>query len=346
MVLACLQYLAPRLFLYFDRQCTTRRFNTFHSTPQLPRLRKTATNHNDALDDIALCEALSRATRSGVLAQDALAQLHPHYCSLVFTSELVEHQTLIVQLLRSSIVDGYFIPAALDHAAHILREERHSESVAKVASSQARITIRVLTGLPIAVLVLALVLQPDIRSQLFSSPLMYLVIFGVLLNFCGRVWSQRLLNKSLHLPHSPSIELSHHICVLLRAGCSITEACLRSAECNELGAAIANNILNNESLADALQPLREGNGAIGNTLANTLVQASIDGLPVLTTIYQLSAETRTEQRRLVESRVQELPVRLTFPTVFFILPSFFLLAVAPFVVSQLHKMSLPFSPAT
>ncbi|MEY3505751.1 MAG: putative type secretion system protein [Actinomycetota bacterium] len=134
--------------------------------------------------------------------------------------------------------------------------------------------------------------------------------------------------------------------MLLRAGCSITEACLRSAECNELGATIAHNLVNGARLTDALQPLREGSDAVGNTLATILVQASLDGLPVLTTIHQLSMETRTEQRRLVECRVQELPVRLTFPTVFFILPSFFLLAVAPFVVSQLHKMSLPFSPAT
>jgi hypothetical protein len=256
---------------------------------------------------------------------------------MVFTSELVEHQTLIIQLLRSSIVDGYFIPAALDHAAHILREQQHSESVANVASSQARITIRVLSWLPVVVLLLTLLLQPDIRNQLFAPPLIYLVAFGVLLNFCGRAWAKLLLNTSLHLPHSPAIELSHHICVLLRAGCSITEACLRSAECNELGATIANHLSNGESLTDALQPLREGSDAVGNTLATILVQASLDGL---------SMETRTEQRRLVECRVQELPVRLTFPTVFFILPSFFLLAVAPFVVSQLHKMSLPLSSAT
>ena len=240
MTLACLQYLAPRSFLFFDRKCTTKRFNTFDMPPHLPSPRVPSAA-NVPIDDIALCEAVSRATRSGVLAQDALAQLHPHYCPMVFTSELVEHQTLIVQLLRSSIVDGYFIPAALDHAAHILREQQHSESVARVASSQARITIRVLSWLPVVVLLLALLLQPDIRNQLFAPPLIYLVVFGVLLNFCGRAWSKHLLNTSLHLPHSPVIELSHHICVLLRAGCSITEACLRSAECNELGATIAHN---------------------------------------------------------------------------------------------------------
>ena len=345
MTLACLQYLAPRSFSYFDRKCTTKRFQTSCSPPQLPSPRSPSAA-TDALDDIALCEALSRTTRSGVLAQDALARLHSSYFSMTFTSESTDDQPLIVQLLRSSIVDGYFIPAALDHAAHILREERHSESVARVASSQARITIRVLSWLPVVVLLLALLLQPDIRNQLFVSPLIYLVVFGVLLNFCGRRWSKHLLKTSLHLPHSPAIELSHHICVLLRAGCSITEACLRSAECNELGATIAHNLVNGASLTDALQPLREGSDAVGNTLATILVQASLDGLPVLTTIHQLSMETRTEQRRLVECRVQELPVRLTFPTVFFILPSFFLLAVAPFVVSQLHKMSLPFSPAT
>ena len=346
MTLTCLQYLAPRSFSYFDRKCTTKRFNTFSSPPQLARPTRASNTSHDALDDIALCEALSRTTRSGVLAQDALARLHSSYFSMTFTSESTDDQPLIVQLLRSSIVDGYFIPAALDHAAHILREERHSESVARVASSQARITIRVLSWLPVVVLLLALLLQPDIRNQLFVPPLIYIVVFGVLLNFCGRRWSQHLLNTSLHLPHSPAIELSHHICVLLRAGCSITEACLRSAECNELGATIAHNLVNGASLTDAFQPLREGSDAVGNTLATILVQASLDGLPVLTTIHQLSMETRTEQRRLVECRVQELPVRLTFPTVFFILPSFFLLAVAPFVVSQLHKMSLPFSPAT
>lgn len=346
MAFAWLRFLSPRMFLYFDRQCTMKRFAPTDFATQSPQPQRVSTKTTNSPDDIALCEALSRETRSGVVAHDALMRLQPSYCSMVFDSAPYKDAPLIVQLLRSSVIDGYFIPAALDHAAHILREERHATSAARVATSQARITIRILSWLPIAVLAFGFVVQPDIRRQIFSPPMIYCVAFGLLFNFAGRAWSQHLLKKSLHLTESPALELGRQICVSMRAGCSITEACTRSAQCNEVGAAVAKHIENNETLAHSLQPLREGNGAVGVALANTLLQASIDGLPVLTTIHQLSVETRTEHRRLIDSRIQELPVRLTFPTVLLILPSFFLLGVAPFVVAQLHNMSLPFSPAT
>jgi tight adherence protein C len=70
-------------------------------------------------------------------------------------------------------------------------------------------------------------------------------------------------------------------------------------------------------------------------IADTLATSARLGAPVATTLERLSAEARADLRRAAEARARTVPVRLLFPLVFFVLPAFALLTVAPVLIDGL-----------
>jgi len=58
-------------------------------------------------------------------------------------------------------------------------------------------------------------------------------------------------------------------------------------------------------------------------------------LPITSVLDQLSFHAHQERRRLCEIEAKELPVRMLFPLVCCILPSFVLLAMVPLLVNSL-----------
>jgi Flp pilus assembly protein TadB len=65
------------------------------------------------------------------------------------------------------------------------------------------------------------------------------------------------------------------------------------------------------------------------SVADTFATSARLGAPVAPTLERLAAEARAELRRSAEARARTVPVRLLFPLVFFVLPAFALLTVAP-----------------
>jgi tight adherence protein C len=70
-------------------------------------------------------------------------------------------------------------------------------------------------------------------------------------------------------------------------------------------------------------------------IADTLAAAARLGAPVAPTLERLSAEARADLRRAAETRARTVPVRLLFPLVFFVLPAFALLTIAPVLLDGL-----------
>ncbi len=70
-------------------------------------------------------------------------------------------------------------------------------------------------------------------------------------------------------------------------------------------------------------------------LADALATSARLGAPVAATLDRLAAETRADLRRSAEARARTVPVRLLFPLVFFVLPAFALLTVAPVLLDGL-----------
>ncbi|MFM9171873.1 MAG: type II secretion system F family protein [Acidimicrobiaceae bacterium] len=87
--------------------------------------------------------------------------------------------------------------------------------------------------------------------------------------------------------------------------------------------------------AETMKNLRETLGPCIYPICDILVCADRDGLPITSVLDQLSFHTHQERRRLREIEARELPVRLLFPLVCCILPSFVLLAMVPLLVNSL-----------
>lgn len=99
-----------------------------------------------------------------------------------------------------------------------------------------------------------------------------------------------------------------------------------------------------ERLADALGELLTifGSPAVG--IANTLATAERDGLPIAPVLDRLVGEAHAERRRQAQIDASKLPIKLAFPLVTCILPSFVALTIVPILIGALSSLTLgPFA---
>ena len=94
-----------------------------------------------------------------------------------------------------------------------------------------------------------------------------------------------------------------------------------------------------QRFAETMKSLRNTLGPCIYPICDILVSADRDGLPITSVLDQLSFHAHQERRRLREIEAKELPIRLLFPLVCCILPSFVLLAMVPLLVNSLTVVS-------
>jgi hypothetical protein len=112
------------------------------------------------------------------------------------------------------------------------------------------------------------------------------------------------------------------------------------------GNAVADLIGAGVPLEEALLPLATLYPITGMNLGHTIVEAERDGLPILETVMRLATDRRMERRRQIDTRIRQLPTRLSIPLVLCVLPSFLLLSVAPLVLASLNQLSVSLPSVT
>ena len=363
-------YTTPRFFRFLDVSETQRRLHGSHlvsenvqSSPALSRPIQKDTSQ--VIDFAALCESLARATRSGAAPHDAVLaglqrnQLH-HPCwsalrndvaslkscenALAIARESVEahsNEAQCLSLLESAMVHGNFVPSALDHASSVLRDRAACSAELAVAASQSQLSARLLSTLPFVLLLGAMLINSQFRSSLLSPIVLCPLFLGLILNRIGWRWITSLISRAVH--YEPDIigQLTEHLCVSLRTGLSMTQSCERWRTLSPTGKSVADLISAGAPLEKALLPLATADPISGKHLGHTIVEAERDGLPVLDTVMRLATDHRAQLRRQTDTRIQQLPTRLTIPLVLCVLPSFLLLSVAPLVLASLSQLSLP-----
>ena len=363
-------YSTPRFFRFLDVSETQRRLHGSHlvsenvqSSPALSRPIQKDTSQ--VIDFAALCESLARATRSGAAPHDAVLaglqrnQLH-HPCwsalrndvtslkscenALVIARESVEthsNEAQCLSLLESAMVHGNFVPSALDHASSVLRDRAACSAELAVAASQSQLSARLLSALPFVLLLGAMLINSQFRSSLLSPIVLCPLFLGLILNRIGWRWISTLISRAVR--YEPDIigQLTEHLCVSLRTGLSMTQSCERWRTLSSTGNSVADLISAGAPLEEALLPLATADPISGKHLGHTIVEAERDGLPVLDTVMRLATDHRAQLRRQTDTRIQQLPTRLTIPLVLCVLPSFLLLSVAPLVLASLSQLSLP-----
>jgi tight adherence protein B len=363
-------YTTPRFFRFLDVSETQRRLHGSHlvsenvqSSPALSRPIQKDTSQ--VIDFAALCESLARATRSGAAPHDAVLaglqrhQFH-HPCwsalrndvaslkscenALAIARESVEahsNEAQCLSLLESAMVHGNFVPSALDHASSVLRDRAACSAELAVAASQSQLSARLLSTLPFVLLLGAMLINSQFRSSLLSPIVLCPLFLGLILNRIGWRWISTLISRAVR--YDPDIigQLTEHLCVSLRTGLSMTQSCERWRTLSPTGNYVADLISAGAPLEEALLPLATADPISGKHLGHTIVEAERDGLPVLDTVMRLATDHRAQLRRQTDTRIQQLPTRLTIPLVLCVLPSFLLLSVAPLVLASLSQLSLP-----
>lgn len=92
--------------------------------------------------------------------------------------------------------------------------------------------------------------------------------------------------------------------------------------------------------ADALRALGERTN-VGDvrTFVGAMVQADSFGIPIAQVLRVQSAEMRVKRRQRAEAKAQQVPVKITIPLIFCILPTLFIAVMGPAVLSILDSFS-------
>ena len=139
-------------------------------------------------------------------------------------------------------------------------------------------------------------------------------------------------------------ELIDTLLVLIRAGHSPATAMSQlhdwsPDELKQHFVRVHNELVSGQRFAETMKNLRDTLGPCVYPICDILVSADRDGLPITSVLDQLSFHAHQERRRLREIEAKELPVRLLFPLVCCILPSFVLLTMVPLLVNSLTVVS-------
>ncbi len=92
--------------------------------------------------------------------------------------------------------------------------------------------------------------------------------------------------------------------------------------------------------ADALRAFGERTN-VGDvrTFVGAMVQADSFGIPVAQVLRVQSAEMRVKRRQRAEEKAQQVPVKITIPLIFCILPTLFIAVMGPAVISIMDSFS-------
>jgi tight adherence protein C len=92
--------------------------------------------------------------------------------------------------------------------------------------------------------------------------------------------------------------------------------------------------------ADALRALGERTNVTDvRTFVGAMVQADSFGIPVAQVLRVQSAEIRVKRRQRAEEKAQQVPVKITIPLIFCILPTLFIAVMGPAVLSIMDSFS-------
>ncbi|HRI95651.1 MAG TPA: type II secretion system F family protein, partial [Nocardioides sp.] len=92
--------------------------------------------------------------------------------------------------------------------------------------------------------------------------------------------------------------------------------------------------------AEALRALGErSNVADLRSFVGAMVQADSFGIPIAQVLRVQSAEMRVKRRQRAEEKAQQVPVKITIPLIFCILPTLFIAVMGPAVLSIMDSFS-------
>ncbi len=75
------------------------------------------------------------------------------------------------------------------------------------------------------------------------------------------------------------------------------------------------------------------------TFVSAMVQADAFGIPVAQVLRVQSSEVRIKRRQRAEQKAQQVPVKITIPLIFCILPTLFIAVMGPAVINIMDNFN-------
>lgn len=178
--------------------------------------------------------------------------------------------------------------------------------------------------------------EPRCDGNCLISAILILAAIG----FFFRRHRNKMRATNIEILHAELTELVDQLIVLLRAGFTPANAFLQleiwlPPPINGVLAEVNSLVRRGVRFSSAVVEIRRHIGAPAFGLVDAVIQIDLDGFAVATTLDRLSTEAHALRRFRAESEARELPIRLIFPMLCCILPSFVLLTVVPMLAGTL-----------
>ena len=177
------------------------------------RFTRRASTGDDAAAIARWCEALARAVRGGATLTSALGVTEPPPAAAPVVARIVldvertgrfdvadrditPHMALALTVIAASLDHGGAAAEPLDRAADVLRSRAVEHAERQVHSAQARLSARVMTALPLAMLMLLVTTSDSVRSVTVSPFGAFVVTLGVALNLVGWRWMRAAIERA------------------------------------------------------------------------------------------------------------------------------------------------------
>ena len=355
------RFLAPRMFTRFDRRTARARLAPRATNEPTDSRRRAHRQSAEPMKPHEVCDLLAAAVLSGEPPRDALAgivsgQRVPGTLGAVCTAHLESPEPFgsVMQHVRNDlaatelhelgvllslcVVDGVLVPVALKHAAELLRHEESLERLTATHTAHARITMRVLSMLPVGFLAVGALVSKTFGSAVVTRAGLVCLLLSMVLNFVGRWWASRLI-ASVGAPDddTDAALLVMGIGVSMHTGHSVMGACLNLRDLNECGRRVAGRLDAHDSLESALEELAPG--GTGDALRQMILDSARSGLPVRQSADRLAQSVRQRRAASVATRAQQLATTLSMPIVLCMLPSFGLAALMPLLIASMSSLA-------
>ena len=262
------------------------------------------------------------------------------------TSDVPDDVVFGLQAIVAASAGGVGTRYALERASWVLRERHSVSEERRLQSAQALFSARILSWLPLAFGSMMVATNANVRKVLFTTPIGFLCCgVGAVVNFVGRWWMKKLAHQKIDAATSAFIDFIDLLVVLLKSGNSTQRSFHAMSQWSQplVRTAVTEVLVSSEThtrFVDALPLLINyfGTGATG--VVNALAASERDGLPLAPLLERLSHEAHNERRRIAQEDAAKLPIRLSFPLVVCVLPSFVTLTIVPILVGALSSLTM------
>lgn len=216
----------------------------------------------------------------------------------------------------------------LERLARVIEKREDSSAAGRSASAGAVLSARMVAGLPLAFLPLT----PAARAPLFDGIGLAILGAGIAMVVVGMWWINRVVPRPSTVD-DPAAAVAELTAALLAGGASLSSCLRRIAEAQgseatgELQAAARRVALG----ANWPCALSFGSDDGFRDLGGTMQRAAHMGLPVGDALVAFAQSRRARIQHEFEAATKRAPVAMVVPLVLCVLPSFGLLALAPFL---------------